>query len=1470
MSAINQIILSTQTEQLEKALSPFIREQFPGFARTDYSKLVLFIKAYYEWLEKNGNPSSVTMNLEKATDIDSNIDEFYSHFKSMYLDGFPQIFAENENGDSLNKKTLLKKIREFYGNKGTESAYRFLFNILYDSDLEIYYPSADVFRASDGRWVEPISIKTTSKNGKALFSVKGGNAYQYSGERITASAFVDSVVQYVFNGLPITEFFLKDINGDFLPDAPVVFVKGSSSFTETSYSVLGELFIQTPGYGYGVGGAVTLFDNNGKGFSAKIKQIDLAGGVKKIEIVNSGLNYFASSEGASADFFLLSVFSSEGTKTAKVFGKRSALTRYPGYFSGNKGQVSSNKKIQDGHYYQEFSYELKSRVSIDSYFDVLRSVIHPSGIRMFGSVLVKEFLTNRIRSSTQATYYDDPIIGEYAPYKTNTTINLRDNGVTTEGYWLGATGDLYPLGYNPYIGSTAQVGINGRTTSRGTVFVGGSLGYTWCYVPEDGITSHDPIGAPLGSTASWYSGAEISWTPSFLRGLTLWLRPEMIGVCGSVVNGASVDIWMDSSPSKNDATVPAWGRMLNRVADIVERQQVSSWSRQVYDSTNPVTKISFSPSGLCGGFTAGRLFMLGLNRDPVASASYETLDYAWYSYGNYINTNPSRSLYFFESGMQMGGIVAPSEGTAISYFDNDILEIEYQDPTIIYRRNGETVRTVHAGYGVTFYFDSSFYSAIGVGVTGTSVRIHEVSYHGKPIVPNFVATSGVTATVYGNQKIDKLRPVLQTGSLAGPTGVCFNGGVLYAEMTTWNGVCLSHHINFGNTHGSGSMVERILTGQHLYLKNDLQLPADAEIFVVLRPTVEGYDRGLGLASSVGGLTGFSGDDTVLYHRSYNPVDRNPSLFTSQYYKIMEDGNLMYPSQVPTGLVGFRPSGSLYSDSPTIAYDPHVSGVCFGVAIGHFIRQPDGTIRSLLNASESTNSSLATGRAIASISFPDSENLLVRDGLILFYDGKSVMSRGQIGSAYFKNLFNQYALPWVYGSVTTNNSIGTMNWSQNTSGNLNTENNIIYDIDPWGDANLIWNAQPTDATTSYSADGGWNGPIIDIDPTKTYRFSFWLNRKVWGTGTYYAGAYGYDSALAEVPLIRRNNGQQATNQYFTAFNPSTDALPQNVWQLVCHHIHPAGSGIGADHPDSGYYFLSTGIAGKRTYGNDLVWTPASIRGRFRTYLYYATTNDAIQQWVYPRVDVVDGSEPTVQDILDNKPHKWIDISSSGLTGNLVGESSFSFSNNGTIVFGGGNYMELSPPVVSVPDLSSSSPYQRINRFTFEAWLNPTHSPSDPYSHFFGPDGTKSDQYLLYQPSMQTLELQITDRGDAQLRRILLPNGSVPLNKWSQFVLQIDGKTIRMYVNGMLKHQQTMDDISYIGVWDSTGEEPSSKWTFGVRSPAKYFLVDAGPAYTIPAATSIFKGEISNIRVYDRILSDTEVFLNFRAMRERFGL
>ena len=456
MADVKNIILDSSVDALENVISPFIEEQFPAFIKADHHKLVLFIKSYYEWLEKQGNAGYVLSKLDTVGDIDNNAEEFYDHFKNTYMESFPELLAVNASGESPNNKTLLKKIREFYGNKGTESAYKFLFRLLYDSDLEIYYPKEDILKVSSGVWVEPKSIKLTSSSDSGIFEMVNGTITQYSpsdSSVVVASAVVETVVRYYFDGLPVTEVFMRNISGVFLPNEDVVISNGSLSYTEKTYSVLGEFFIEVGGTGYSVGDTLFVV-SDGTGFLAKVGVVGLAGSIKRISIENSGVNYFSTVEAV--------VISSTGENTnSRVFLRPTAITSYPGYFSSNRGKISSNKKIQDGHYYQEFSYKLRSSVSFDRYFSILKSLTHPTGMRMFGSILMQSNLSDiSVEGFSQYATFNTPLIGEYSPYRLESVLDLRNNGAVTTGYTSGV-GDLSWRG----LSGAKLGGTNGDDTS---------------------------------------------------------------------------------------------------------------------------------------------------------------------------------------------------------------------------------------------------------------------------------------------------------------------------------------------------------------------------------------------------------------------------------------------------------------------------------------------------------------------------------------------------------------------------------------------------------------------------------------------------------------------------------------------------------------------------------------------------------------------------------------------------------------------------------------------------------------------------------------------------------------------------------------------------------------------------------------------------------------------------------------------
>jgi len=60
----------------------------------------------------------------------------------------------------------------------------------------------------------------------------------------------------------------------------------------------------------------------------------------------------------------------------------------PGNFINSDGKVSdSSKRIQDSRFYQDYSYQIRTTESINQYRDIVRKLLHPIGLALFGSLI---------------------------------------------------------------------------------------------------------------------------------------------------------------------------------------------------------------------------------------------------------------------------------------------------------------------------------------------------------------------------------------------------------------------------------------------------------------------------------------------------------------------------------------------------------------------------------------------------------------------------------------------------------------------------------------------------------------------------------------------------------------------------------------------------------------------------------------------------------------------------------------------------------------------------------------------------------------------------------------------------------------------------------------------------------------------------------------------------------------------------
>jgi hypothetical protein len=106
----------------------------------------------------------------------------------------------------------------------------------------------------------------------------------------------------------------------------------------------------------------------------------LSGVVSEVKIIDSGFGY---------DQDEVLTFTSQSNSSIVFSGTANLLNqgKSRGFWEDNAGKLNSNKYLHDNDYYQEYSYEIQTDISIDRYADVLKNLIHVAGTKMFGSVV---------------------------------------------------------------------------------------------------------------------------------------------------------------------------------------------------------------------------------------------------------------------------------------------------------------------------------------------------------------------------------------------------------------------------------------------------------------------------------------------------------------------------------------------------------------------------------------------------------------------------------------------------------------------------------------------------------------------------------------------------------------------------------------------------------------------------------------------------------------------------------------------------------------------------------------------------------------------------------------------------------------------------------------------------------------------------------------------------------------------------
>lgn len=105
--------------------------------------------------------------------------------------------------------------------------------------------------------------------------------------------------------------------------------------------------------------------------------VEAEGTIANVEIVNSGVGYLDNE----------SVTLTKEGKVVTGVGLIEKQGRESGYWRTRSSHLNSEKKLHDNNYYQEYSYDIKSGVSLEEYRNILLNIIHVSGTKLFTSIV---------------------------------------------------------------------------------------------------------------------------------------------------------------------------------------------------------------------------------------------------------------------------------------------------------------------------------------------------------------------------------------------------------------------------------------------------------------------------------------------------------------------------------------------------------------------------------------------------------------------------------------------------------------------------------------------------------------------------------------------------------------------------------------------------------------------------------------------------------------------------------------------------------------------------------------------------------------------------------------------------------------------------------------------------------------------------------------------------------------------------
>jgi len=195
------------------------------------------------------NVGRATGNLLNYKTLETSVDKYVEYLREELYPSIPASYY----GD---KRLIAQYFKDFYESKSNEQSYRFLFKLLYDEDIEFYYPGTDILRISDGNFEKTQIIRTIaiSADTRDIFLFLNKTI---RGQTSGVLANVVDIKKFFIGSLEIAEMTLKLVSGTFTAGEEVVDIDDEDLST-TIYGIVSGVTVVDGGSGYQEGNIITI------------------------------------------------------------------------------------------------------------------------------------------------------------------------------------------------------------------------------------------------------------------------------------------------------------------------------------------------------------------------------------------------------------------------------------------------------------------------------------------------------------------------------------------------------------------------------------------------------------------------------------------------------------------------------------------------------------------------------------------------------------------------------------------------------------------------------------------------------------------------------------------------------------------------------------------------------------------------------------------------------------------------------------------------------------------------------------------------------------------------------------------------------------------------------------------------------------------------------------------------------------